>query len=66
MLEEDEGQYFEHENLISELRMPMKIAFNLESDLERNMNFTSLGMYSDAIFARNFEKLQLHYEFTDD
>jgi len=48
------------------LRHPIKNAFGLSKSEMAVMQFSDLYSYADAIEARNFEKLPLIYNFTDE
>ena len=63
--------YLEHlelipfpEYMLEELRQPLSVALNLSKKDTDEMNLYNLTDYTDAIMARMFEGLDVHYNFS--
>lgn len=52
------------EYMLSELRYPLSVALNLSKTDTEEMNLYNLTDYTDAIMARLFEGLDVHYNFS--
>ena len=59
-----ESTYAPVESLKEQLRAPFKTAFNLTAEQSQNMTFMNAFRYSDVVQSREFEGLELGYEYT--
>ena len=59
-----DNSYAGHFDIVTRLKKPMKIAFDLQPEEVENMSFLNAVMYSDTVFARHFDGLPLKYQFS--
>ena len=60
-----DSTYKNHLDIVERLRDPISEAFGLSKLKRDTMSYYDLIKYSDTVFARNFEGLDVYHKFTD-